>query len=124
MLEGVDVAFLQFIPFHQPFGYVLHLVRNLLVGSHLVLEPVTFLGVAKGGHEVVVVGVIVVAVERRDVFVALNQHSLFAESVVVQRAMHLSHPVLACPLLCPVQKHPCHLDVIDCVEPSETGTLL
>ena len=124
LLELVQAALMQIVPLLEKSGDPRDLFLKRLVSSDLVLHPITFLLVAQSRDKVIVVRIVVQTVERRDVLVALNEHALLSKSVIVQRAMDLVHPVLLRPCLGSAEKKLRDLKVIDCVEPSETGSLL
>ena len=108
--------------FHQ-LGHTPRLVGHAVVGDHLVLHPVAFFLEAEGGDKVVVVREIVQAVEGRNVLVALYQHTLLAERIVIQRAVDLGHPLLAGPLLGGADEEARNFDVVYAVEPAEAYAL-
>ena len=115
---------MQVVPLFQQTGHALHLFRRPLVGRHLVLQPVALLGIAQFADQVIVVWVVVQAVEGRNVFESLHQHALLTQGVVVQRPMDLRHPLLPGPVFRRPEQEPGDFQVVDGVEPSETGAFL
>ena len=124
LLELRQTPLMEIVPLLQHSGNPCHLVRTPLIRNHLVLKPVAFLLIAEGSDEVIVIRIVVQAVERRDVLIALNEHSLLAQSVVIQRPVNLCHPVLLRPCLGRFQQEARHFDIIDSIEPAEPRPLL
>ena len=102
----------------------MHLLGHVLVGCHLVLEPVALLLISHRRHEVVVVREIVQAVERRGVLEAFDQHALLSEGVVVKGTVDLIHALFLGPFLRGRKQELRHFEVINGVEPSESRPLL
>ena len=115
---------MQLVTFLDDLRHAARLVGNAVVRHQAVLQPVAFLGVAEFFHEVLVVREVIEAVEGRDVVVALAEHALPAEGVVVQRTVDLVHPLLPRPGLGGAEQQARDLDVPDAVEPAETDAFL
>ena len=124
MFQGIDIALRKPVPFHQSLRYVLHLLGHLLVGSHLVLQPVALLLISESRHEIIVIREIVITVERRHIFETLHKHSLLSQRIVIERTVYLGHALLPRPVLGSADEKSRHLNVIHGIEPAETRPLL
>ena len=120
LLELVYASEMQLVSLHYEFRDPPRLVRNTVIGHHHVLEPVAFLLITEGGHEIVVIRIIVKTVERRRVLKTLDQHPLLAQGIVIKGAVNILHTLRQCPFLRSSYKKLCNLKVLYGVEPAET----
>ena len=121
LLESVNVQFPEGVAFQQALPHPYEFLRHLFRHTHLVLQPVTFLYVAQSCKEVIVVGIVVEAIEGRDILKALHKHTLLAQGVVVKRSVDLVHTPFRSPFFGPAYEQRGHFEVIHHVKPAETG---
>ena len=124
VLRVLRLAEMEVVAFHDEIREAGETLTRFSLEEQAAFEPIDFLGITMVLDEALIIGIVVLLLERREVIEALDEEAFAFHIAEAEGADDLVHPEASRPILDGAKKHVRDLLVVDAVEAVETDALL
>ena len=124
VLRVLRLGEMEVVAFHDEIREAGETVARFPLEEQAAFEPIDFLGITMVLDEALIIGIVVLLLERRKVIETLDKEAFAFHVAETEGADDLVHPEASRPILDGAKKHVRDLLVVDAVEAVETDALL